>query len=261
MNGPTVIKVEGVSQRFAPPGREPMLAVDNVSLAVREGEFVAVVGPSGCGKTTVLNMVAGLVEPTEGAVTIDGAPVTGIRNDVGYMFARDGLLPWRSALDNVAFGLELRGVPAGQRRERAGELLRMVGLAGFEHHLRAELSQGMRQRAALARTLATDPRIILMDEPFGALDAQTRLLLQDEFIRIWEAHRKTVVFVTHDLVEAILLADRVLVFSGRPGRIKAEFAVDLPRPRSATGGHDQRFETLRMAVWESLRSEVGGLHA
>ena len=252
-----IIQVEGVTHSFSVTKQEEVLAVENVNIEINEGEFVAVVGPSGCGKTTVLNMMAGLVRPTFGSVRIDGEEVTAIRPDVGYMFARDGLLPWRTSIDNVAFGLELRQVPARERQERAAQLLRSVGLSGFERHHRSELSQGMRQRVALARTLATNPRILLMDEPFGALDAQTRLLLQDAFIRISEAERKTVVFVTHDLVEAILLAERVLVFSGRPGRIKAEFTVDLPRPRSASGQtHDVRFERLRAAVWECLRTEV-----
>jgi NitT/TauT family transport system ATP-binding protein len=251
------IEVRDVRHVFDVPGRGETVAVDAASFSVGEGEFVAVVGPSGCGKTTVLNMIAGLIAPSSGTVTIDGKPVDGIRPDIGYMFARDGLLPWRTAQANVEFGMELRGVRKEVRRSQARALLRMVGLAGFETHLRSELSHGMRQRVGLARTLATDPRILLMDEPFGALDAQTKLILEDEFLRIWERDRKSVVFVTHDLVEAVGMADRVLVFSARPGRIKGDFYIDLPRPRHISEMRfGPEFEKIYAQIWECLRSEV-----
>jgi NitT/TauT family transport system ATP-binding protein len=257
MSEQPLIRVARVSHEFSSTGKVRTLAVDDVSIDVANGEFVAIVGPSGCGKTTVLNMIAGLVRPMAGSVSIGGDDVTGIRDEVGYMFARDGLLPWRSAIDNVGFGLELRGMGEHERRARSQKLLELVGLSGFERHLRSELSHGMRQRVALARTLATEPRILLMDEPFGALDAQTRLVVQDAFIRIWESDRKTVVFVTHDIVEAIVMSDRVVVFTGRPGRIKAQFCIDLPRPRSAVDlVYSPAFEQLRADVWNSLRSEV-----
>ncbi|HEY4375239.1 MAG TPA: ABC transporter ATP-binding protein [Burkholderiales bacterium] len=252
-----MIEALGVGHDYRAPGLAPTPALIDTDLRVREGEFVALVGPSGCGKTTLLNAIAGLVMPSRGRITLAAAPVTGIRADVGYMFARDGLMPWRSAIDNVAFGLELRGVAATERRERARKYLALVGLEGFAEHRRGELSQGMRQRVALARTLATEPAVILMDEPFAALDAQTKVIIQDEFLKIWEQFRRTVVFVTHDIVEAVTLADRVIVFSGRPGRIIGEFPVDIPRPRTASGAHDAAFEHLRTEIWTCLRQGMG----
>lgn len=253
-----MIEARGVGHDYTAEGLAPTPALVETDLHVREGEFLAMVGPSGCGKTTLLNALAGLVIPTRGRMTIGGRPVDGIRSDVGYMFARDGLMPWRSALDNVAFGLELRGIPAAERRERARRYLALVGLDGFADHRRGELSQGMRQRVALARTLATEPSVILMDEPFAALDAQTKVIVQDEFLKIWERDRRTVVFVTHDIVEAVTLADRAVVFSGRPGRIIGDFPIDIPRPRSATGAHDAAFERLRTEIWACLRRGMNG---
>jgi NitT/TauT family transport system ATP-binding protein len=252
-----MIEALGVGHDYVAEGLAPTPALVDTDLRVREGEFLAMVGPSGCGKTTLLNALAGLVAPTRGRVSIGGRPVDGIRADVGYMFARDGLMPWRSALDNVAFGLELRGLPAAERRERARRYLQLVGLEGFAEHRRSELSQGMRQRVALARTLATEPAVVLMDEPFAALDAQTKVIVQDEFLKIWEQYRRTVVFVTHDIVEAVTLADRVVVFSRRPGRIVGEFPVDFPRPRTASGAHDAAFERLRTRIWDCLRRGMG----
>lgn len=253
-----MIEARGVGHDYLSEGLASAPALVDTDLEVRDGEFLAMVGPSGCGKTTLLNALAGLVVPTRGRITIGGQRVAGIRPDVGYMFARDGLMPWRTALDNVAFGLELRGVGQGERRERALRYLTLVGLEAFAGHRRAELSQGMRQRVALARTLVTEPALILMDEPFAALDAQTKLVVQDEFLNIWERFRRTVVFVTHDIVEAVTLADRVVVFSGRPGRIIGEFAINIPRPRSASGAHDAAFERLRADIWECLRRGSGG---
>ena len=250
------IAVENLSHAFDIDGRSvPVLA--DVSLTVAAGEFLAIVGPSGCGKSTLLNIVSGLFAPGAGRVAIDGAPVRAINPRIGYMFARDALLPWRTTLANVALGPELRGASPGEREARARELLRLAGLEGFERSYPSQLSQGMRQRVSLARTLATDPDILLMDEPFGALDAQTKLVLEEEFLRIWERDRKTVVFVTHDLFEAIAMADRVVVFSSRPGRIKASVAIDLPRPRSVTGGRfDARFQDLYERLWDDLKYEV-----
>ena len=246
-----------VSHSFESEGLGLTPALRETSMSVAPGEFLAMVGPSGCGKTTLLNAFAGLLVPSKGVVRVNGRPLAGVDPDIGYMFARDGLMPWRTAIDNVAFGLELRGVPARQRDETAREYLALVGLADFAEHRRGELSQGMRQRVALARTLATSPRIVLMDEPFAALDAQTKIVVQDEFLKIWERHRRTVVFVTHDIVEAITMADRIVVFSARPGRIIAEFANDLPRPRSASElRHDATFERLRHDIWHCLRGEI-----
>ena len=252
----TKIAISNLSHRFEIDGRE-VLALADISLEIDDGEFVAIIGPSGCGKSTLLNIISGLFAPSTGRVTVDGRPVTGLNPRIGYMFARDALLPWRTALANVEFGLELRGGAVRERRERAQELLRVAGLQGFEASYPSQLSQGMRQRVALARTLAIDPDIVLMDEPFGALDAQTKLVLEDEFLRIWERHRKTVVFVTHDLFEAIAMADRVVVFGAHPGRIKSIVGVDLPRPRSVTGGRfGPRFQDLYERLWEDLRYEV-----
>ncbi|OGK91306.1 MAG: hypothetical protein A2X50_16665 [Candidatus Rokubacteria bacterium GWF2_70_14] len=250
------IVVESLSHAFDIDGRSVPVLTD-VSLEVAQGEFLAIVGPSGCGKSTLLNIVSGLFPPTTGRVTVDGAPVDGINPRIGYMFARDALLPWRTSLANVAFGPELAGEPADRREARARDLLRLTGLAGFEGSYPSQLSQGMRQRVSLARTLARNPDILLMDEPFGALDAQTKLVLEEEFLRIWERDRKTVIFVTHDLFEAIAMADRVAVFSARPGRIKSLVALDLPRPRSVTAGRfGPRFQDLYDRLWDDLRYEV-----
>ncbi|MBI2197604.1 MAG: ABC transporter ATP-binding protein [Candidatus Rokubacteria bacterium] len=250
------IVVESLSHAFDIDGRSVPVLTD-VSLEVAQGEFLAIVGPSGCGKSTLLNIISGLFPPTTGRVAVDGAPVEGINPRIGYMFARDALLPWRTSLANVAFGPELAGEPADRREARARDLLRLTGLAGFEGSYPSQLSQGMRQRVSLARTLARNPDILLMDEPFGALDAQTKLVLEEEFLRIWERDRKTVIFVTHDLFEAIAMADRVAVFSARPGRIKSLVALDLPRPRSVTAGRfGPRFQDLYDRLWDDLRYEV-----
>jgi NitT/TauT family transport system ATP-binding protein len=250
------IAIDSLSHVFDVDGRAVPVLTD-VTLDVLGGEFLAIVGPSGCGKSTLLNLVSGLFPPTTGRVTVDGTAVGGINPRIGYMFARDALLPWRTSLGNVAFGPELAGEPPDGRDAKARDLLRLTGLAGFEGSYPSQLSQGMRQRVALARTLATDPDILLMDEPFGALDAQTKLVLEEEFLRIWERERKTVIFVTHDLFEAIAMADRVAVFSARPGRIKSMVAIDLPRPRSLTGGRfGPLFQDLYDRLWQDLRYEV-----
>ena len=248
------ISVDGVSHAF--PSSEngaPVLAIDDVSFAVPRGQFLALVGASGCGKTTILNMVAGLIAPLVGEIRLDGEAVTKPSRSTGYMFARDGLLPWRSARRNVEVGLELRGQPSSARRARASDMLRMVGLEKFAGAYPWQLSQGMRQRAAIARTLAIDPKTLLMDEPFAALDAQTRIKVQAEFLRIWEADRKTVLFVTHDLSEAVALSDRVIVLTSRPGRIFLDIEIDLPRPRDPeTIRFDSRYMKLNERVWRAL---------
>jgi NitT/TauT family transport system ATP-binding protein len=256
MTNPTVIQASNVSIAFDPPNREPVLAVDNVSLTVPEGRIVAIVGPSGCGKSTLLNLVSGLLQPSAGSVLVKGSPVTKIRTDVGYMFARDGMMPWRTALENVEFGLEVRNVP--NRRGVAREWLRKVGLEHFQSHYRHELSQGMRQRVAVARTFAINPDILLMDEPFGALDSQTRLILQELFLGVWESTRKTVLFVTHDLHEAIFLSDEVVVFTNRPGRVKSVVPIDLPRPRlsAAELSVSPDYQDLFKRLWSDIKTEV-----
>ena len=206
--------------------------MERVSFEVLDKEFVAIVGPSGCGKSTILNMIGGLVAPGGGTIEIDGAPVAGgVPAKVGYVFQRDTVFPWRTVRRNVALGLEYRGVPSDDRERRTAEAIRLAGLEGFEEAFPATLSGGMRQRVALMRTLVVDPEILLMDEPFGALDTHTKLNLHAELLRLWEAKHQTVVFVTHDLGEAITLADRVVVMTRRPGRIKLIHEVGLDRPR------------------------------
>jgi NitT/TauT family transport system ATP-binding protein len=225
------------------------------------GELTFVVGPSGCGKTTLLNMMAGIVRPSSGSVQLNGEECSAPRRHVGYMFARDGLIPWRTASRNVEFGLELRGLGRSERHERAADLLAKVGLGGFANAYPKELSQGMRQRLAMARTLAIDPDIILLDEPFAALDAETRVTLQTEFTRLWDALEKTVLLVTHDLHEAVALSDRVLVMSGRPGSIKASIPISFARPRNiAELRFTSEFHKLAEVVWHALRSEVPSAH-
>lgn len=246
------IAVEGLHLSF--DGATSVLS--DITLRVAGGEFVALVGPSGCGKTTLLNLCAGLVAHTgQGSIRVAGdAPREG-RAEVAYMLARDSLLPWRTALENAAFGLEVRGVPLSERRNRARDMLTEVGLAGFEDTLPKALSHGMRQRTALARTFAMDATLLLMDEPFGALDAQTKLQLEDLLLRLCEQHRHAVLFVTHDLAEAVAVSDRVVVMSSRPGRIVADVPIDLPRPRSIRDlQKDPHFHELYARLWGYLES-------
>jgi NitT/TauT family transport system ATP-binding protein len=223
------VDLQGVTKSF--DGRSPVVALESIDLGVRGGEFVCLLGPSGCGKSTLLNLVAGLDRPTAGRVLIDGKPVEGPGTDRVMIFQTAALFPWLPVLGNVEFGLRMRGVARNDRQATARRYLRMVHLAEFEHAFVHQLSGGMKQRVALARALALNPDVLLMDEPFGALDAQTRDLLHDELQNIWSDTAKTVLFVTHNVREAIVLGDRVVVLSARPGRVKREFAIDLPRPR------------------------------
>ncbi len=238
-------------------GTAPVRVLERTSLEVASGEFVALIGPSGCGKTTLLNMVGGLIEPVAGTVRVNGtAPRVGAAN-LGYLFARDALVPWRTAAANVSLALEFRKVPADARAAIIDRALGAIGLGDFAQAYPSQLSHGMRQRVALARTLAPEPDTLLMDEPFSALDAQTRLVLQEQFVELWESRGITVILVTHDLGEAIALADRVVILSRRPGRIKAEFKVDLPRPRRVTelqGNH--AYHRLYEEIWRVFRDEV-----
>jgi NitT/TauT family transport system ATP-binding protein len=232
---------------------EGLCILDDINLEVGEGEFVALVGTSGCGKSTLLNMISGMYHPSSGEVSVFGTPVTGIPKRVGYMFQTDSLLPWRRVIRNVEMGLELAGVAAGERRERAMRQLAELGLGGFENHWPSELSGGMRQRAALARTWLTNPDILLMDEPFGALDSQTRLMIQESFLAVWEKRKQSVVLVTHDIEEAIAMADRVIVMSARPGRIKSVYQIELKRPRSLIAlRSDDKFHTYWQSIWADL---------
>jgi NitT/TauT family transport system ATP-binding protein len=233
-------------------------AVRDTSLAIAPGEFVAVVGPTGCGKSTILNVAAGLLAPSSGDVKVHGAPLAGINARAGYMFQAEALMPWRNALSNVAAGLEFRGVPRSEAASKARDWLGRVGLFGFEDRYPHQLSGGMRKRVALAQTLILDPEIVLMDEPFSALDVQTRQLMENELLDLWSANRKSVLFITHDLEEAIALSDRVVVLSAGPETHPlGEFRINLPRPRDvAEIRMSPRFVELHEAIWRVLKGEV-----
>jgi NitT/TauT family transport system ATP-binding protein len=233
-------------------------AVEDVTLDVAPGEFVSVVGPTGCGKSTLLNVGAGLLEPSSGSVRVFGERLAGINRRAGYMFQSEALMPWRTALANVTAGLEFRGVPAGEARRQGEEWLKRVGLGGFGDRYPHQLSGGMRKRAALAQTLVLDPDIILMDEPFSALDIQTRQLMENELLELWAGKKKAVLFITHDLDEAIAMSDRVVVLSAGPASHPiGEFAIDLPRPRDVAEVRvASRFIELHKAIWDVLREEV-----
>ncbi len=227
------------------------------NLSIRDGEFIAIIGPSGCGKSTLLNFVSGLLPIESGSVSLFGKPVEGVHPSIGYMFQHHALLPWRNVQANVELGLEIGGCPKKERQERALEKIAQLGLRGFESRYPNELSGGMRQRVSLARMLVDEPQLILMDEPFGALDAQTKLLIQEMFLESWEAKRRTVVFVTHDLAEAVALSDRVVLMSARPARIKAEYVIDIPRPRDLNKlAKVPRFADLVEEIWSGLREEA-----
>jgi NitT/TauT family transport system ATP-binding protein len=228
-----------------------------VNVEVAAERFVALVGPSGCGKSTTLSLIAGLDRPTSGTVTVRGKPVTGIGDGVGFLFQRDALLPWKTVRDNVRLPLQLRGVEAAEARSRVGEWIGRVGLRGFESAFPYQLSGGMRKRVALAQTLVYDPEILLMDEPFSALDVQTRNLMEGELLALWQGSGKTVIFVTHDLEEAIALADEVVVMTAGPASVKARYDVTLPRPRDIEQARfDPRFTELYSKTWNDLRDEV-----
>ncbi|MHC1597701.1 MAG: ABC transporter ATP-binding protein [Methermicoccaceae archaeon] len=242
------LKLCNVSKRF-----DGFVAVGDVSFTVSEGEFVCILGPSGCGKTTLLRMIGGLEQPTSGEILLDGKPFVHRDTSVGFVFQEYGLFPWRSVLKNVEFGLEIRGVQKEERERIAKRYIELVGLSKFESYYPHELSGGMKQRVGIARALAIDPKLLLMDEPFGATDAQTRNILQEELVRIWTEEHKTVLYVTHSVDEAIFLGDRVLVLTASPSRVKGEFRVDIPRPRDRTGPDANR---LRKAILEQLASEI-----
>ena len=256
---PAAVSFESITCTFA--GRGPAAAytaVRDVTLAIGEGEFVSVVGPTGCGKSTLLNVAAGLLRPSSGTLRVLGEPLAGINRRAGYMFQSEALMPWRSALANVTAGLEFGGMAKAQAEPRAREWLARVGLAGFEHRYPHQLSGGMRKRVALAQMLILDPEILLMDEPFSALDIQTRQLMENELLELWSANRKSVLFITHDLEEAISLSDRVVVLAAGPGTHPiGEFAIDLPRPRDVAEIRlTPRFVALHEAIWQVLRGEV-----
>jgi NitT/TauT family transport system ATP-binding protein len=251
------IDVRSLSKSFQ-LGGTAIEAVRDVSFTVRRGEFVALLGPSGSGKSTVLNMIATLVKPSSGKILIDGKPVIAgnATPGVGYVFQRDTLFPWRTVADNIGYGLQLAGVKEAERKERVAACVAQAGLRGFEQAYPSALSGGMRQRAALMRTLVVEPQVLLMDEPFGALDTHTKIDMHDVLLRIWDREQQTVLFVTHDLGEALTLADRIILFSARPGQIKDMFEVDFARPRDAVKVRETpRYAELFQHIWHSLGEE------
>jgi NitT/TauT family transport system ATP-binding protein len=251
-----MLSLKHVSKRFF--GRDRVInAIEGLSLDIADGEFITMVGPSGCGKSTILNIVSGLMLPTEGLVELDGKRVTGVTREVGYVTQQPNLMPWRTLIDNVSFPLQICGVSKSERNDRAAVLIKMVGLSGFENSYPHELSGGMRQRANIIRTLIYAPKIMLMDEPFGPLDAQTRVLLQDQLLDIWTRTKVTIIFITHDLHEAIGLADRVVLLKARPGQIIRIDTVAMSRPRDIFRMHDSsEFRELYDLLWVELERQV-----
>ncbi|HEY3916797.1 MAG TPA: ABC transporter ATP-binding protein [Stellaceae bacterium] len=247
--------IEGVSKRFA-TGDGTLTAIDDVSFAVGKGEFVALIGPSGCGKSTLFNIIGGLIGDYAGRVLVEGAAIDGSHRAIGMVFQEESTFPWRTTLDNIAFPLEIAGVRKAEREARGRDLIKLVGLEGFEGRYPAELSGGMRQRTALARTLASEPKILLMDEPFAALDEQTRLLLGDKLLQIQQSLQQTTLLITHNIAEAVQLADRVVVMTFRPGRVKRIFDIDLPRPRDSAIVGSAAFGQYVARIWSDLREEA-----
>jgi NitT/TauT family transport system ATP-binding protein len=253
--GDSILVVDDIVKRFETP-EGPLVAVDHVSLQVRPGEFMAVIGPSGCGKSTLFNIVGGLVDDYQGTVSVAGTRMRGPHPAVGMVFQDESTFPWRSVIDNVAFPLEIAGMRKHERLDRARHFISLVGLDGFENRYPTELSGGMRQRVAIARTLASEPKILLMDEPFAALDEQTRLLLGDKVLQIQQELQQTTLIITHNITEAVQLADRVLVMTYRPGRVKRIVDIVLPRPRSSAIVSSDAFGHYVAQIWSDLREEA-----
>jgi ABC-type nitrate/sulfonate/bicarbonate transport system ATPase subunit len=260
----SLVEIQGVSKSFHKTVKDittEVKALADVNLSIRENEFVSIIGPSGCGKTTLLKMIDGLIPYDSGKIVIDGKQVTGPGPDRAVVFQAFALLPWRTVLANVEFSLELRRLPKEDRAKTARDYLKRVGLGDFENHYPHELSGGMQQRAGLARALAVNPSILLMDEPFGAVDAQTRQLLQEELLELWQRERKTVIFITHSMDEAVYLSDRVVVMTPRPGKVAEILDVPLPRPRvSEEVRRDAKFVDLTNYIWESLKNAMENHH-
>jgi NitT/TauT family transport system ATP-binding protein len=250
-----VLVIDDLVKQFATPDGT-ITAVDHVSFTVRDGEFLSIIGPSGCGKTTVFNIIGGLLDGYDGQVRIDGEAIKGPHRSVGMVFQEESAFPWRNARENVEFPLEVAGVAKAERAARADQLLRLVGLDGFGNRFPSELSGGMRQRIAIARTLAFQPKILLMDEPFAALDEQTRLLLGDKVLQIQQEFKQTSLLITHNITEAVQLSDRVLVMTYRPGRVKRIVDIDLPRPRSSEVVGSDAFGKYVATIWNDLRAEA-----
>ena len=255
-----LLVVDDLVKEFRTP-EGSLTALERIAFSVREGEFVSVIGPSGCGKSTLFNIIGGLIGGFHGQVTIAGAPVSGPHAAIGMVFQEESTFPWRTVTDNVAFPLEIEGMAKAQRIERARHFIDLVGLSGFENRYPAELSGGMRQRVAIARTLASEPKILLMDEPFGALDEQTRLLLGDKVLQIQDQLKQTCLLITHNITEAVQLADRVLVMTYRPGTVKRMVPIELPRPRSSEIVSSDAFGRYVAQIWGDLREEASrGMH-
>lgn len=253
-----ILVFEHVAKRFTKRSGT-ITALEDADIAVMKGEFLSIVGPSGCGKSTLLNMAAGLMPPSAGRVFYDGKEVNEVNTRVGYVTQRDNLIPWRKVVDNIGIALEIRGTTGnGDAADQVAAVIKKVGLSGFENHFPAELSGGMRKRVTLARTLIYDPETLLMDEPFGALDAQLKLVLQEDLLRLWaDGEGKTIVFVTHDLSEAVALSDRVVVLSSRPSKVKVIRTIDIPRPRDAfTVRFDPRFTELSHELWDLMQDDI-----
>ncbi|WP_019123015.1 ABC transporter ATP-binding protein [Brevibacillus massiliensis] len=246
--------IDQVGKVFSTKSGETV-ALDKTSFEIKEGEFITILGPSGCGKSTLLRIVAGLEEPSSGRVRLDGREIHGPGPDRGMVFQSYTLYPWLTVEDNIAFGLQLKGVSKAERLEVARHYLELIGLAGFEKHYPIQLSGGMKQRVAIARALANDPEILLMDEPFGALDAQTRAIMQEILLKVWEESKKTILFITHDVEEAVFLGDTVYVMTARPGRLKKSIPVTLPRPREYSVKNSAAFFELKMELLELIREE------
>jgi NitT/TauT family transport system ATP-binding protein len=257
------IEVTGLTKRFLTPSGAAFTALEDTTFTVEPGQFCAIVGPTGCGKSTTLGMVAGLDRPSAGSITVGGRTVKGITPGVSFMFQADALLPWKSVLHNVMLGPILTGSSRKEAASKARDWLRRVGLAGFEDHYTHQLSGGMRKRVAMAAALINEPDILLMDEPFGALDVQTKAIMQTELIGLWEELRPSVVFITHDLDEAVALSDRVIVMTAGPGSVKASYDIDLPRPRGVVQElrYDQTFLEIQHHIWQSLKDEVERAYA
>lgn len=251
MTAPNKLSVSGLTKSFG-----DLTVLDRIALDIAAGEFVCLVGPSGCGKTTFLRIIGGLETAEEGSITIDGDPVKGPGADRGFVFQADSMLPWRRVLGNAAIGLEINGRNGAKERSLTRKLLELVGLKGFDTYYPRQLSGGMRQRVNLARALAIDPEVLLMDEPFSGLDAQTREIMQTELLRIWTEGRKTVLFITHQIDEAVYLADRVIVFGRRPGHVQDVVPIDLPRPRDLSIKRDPRFAPLVDRIWKRIEYDV-----
>jgi NitT/TauT family transport system ATP-binding protein len=255
MNSPA-IELSNVSGKFISQEGKVTLALRDFSLQVREGEFCAIVGPTGCGKSTTLGMITGLNPPSSGSVKVFGKSVDGIDPRIGFVFQADAVFPWKDVLENVACGPIFRGLDPSAARDKASDWVRRVGLAGFEHHYPHQLSGGMRKRVALAQTFINEPAILLMDEPFSALDVQTRAMMQEELLGLWSERKASVVFVTHDIDEAITLADRVVVLTKGPGSVKSVYDIPLPRPRASEARYTPEFIELSRQIWADLKAEV-----